>query len=67
MSSAGINKVGRGAAAGFIATIPMTVAMVWLWKRLPRQEQYALMIASHLIWGAALASLVRHGNENARP
>ena len=42
MSSKGINKVGAGLAAGFVATIPMTLAMVWLWKRLPHEEQYAL-------------------------
>ena len=42
MSSGTANKIFSGLAAGFAATIPMTLAMVWIWKRLPREEQYAL-------------------------
>jgi hypothetical protein len=35
-------KLIQGAAAGLIATIPMTLFMRSAWKRLPAQEQYAL-------------------------
>ncbi len=42
MSSGTANKILSGLAAGFVATVPMTLAMVWIWKRLPRREQYAL-------------------------
>ena len=31
-----------GLAAGFAATVPMTIVMVGLWRRLPRRERYAL-------------------------
>jgi uncharacterized membrane protein YagU involved in acid resistance len=35
-------KLMKGAAAGMIATVPMTLFMRSAWKRLPAQEQYAL-------------------------
>jgi uncharacterized membrane protein YagU involved in acid resistance len=35
-------KIIQGAAAGLIATVPMTLFMRSAWKRLPAQEQYAL-------------------------
>jgi hypothetical protein len=35
-------KLMQGAAAGMIATIPMTLFVRSAWKRLPAQEQYAL-------------------------
>ena len=35
-------KLIQGAAAGLIATVPMTLFMRSAWKRLPVQEQYAL-------------------------
>jgi uncharacterized membrane protein YagU involved in acid resistance len=37
-----LGLMGRGAAAGFAATLPMTLVMVALHRALPRQEQYAL-------------------------
>ena len=42
MGNTAFNKIGIGLAAGLVATVPMTLAMVWAWKRLPREEQYAL-------------------------
>ena len=35
-------KLIRGALAGLIATLPMTLFMRFAWKRLPADEQYAL-------------------------
>lgn len=35
-------KLIQGAAAGLVATVPMTLFMRSIWKRLPEQEQYAL-------------------------
>ncbi len=35
-------KVMRGAAAGLLATVPMTVFMRAAWRLLPRREQYPL-------------------------
>jgi uncharacterized membrane protein YagU involved in acid resistance len=35
-------KLIQGAAAGLIATLPMTIFMRSTWKRLPAEEQYAL-------------------------
>lgn len=35
-------KLIQGAAAGLIATVPMTLFMRSAWKRLPAQERYAL-------------------------
>jgi uncharacterized membrane protein YagU involved in acid resistance len=35
-------KLMQGAAAGLIATVPMTLFMRSIWKRLPAREQYAL-------------------------
>ena len=35
-------KLIQGAGAGLIATVPMTLFMRSVWKRLPEQEQYAL-------------------------
>ena len=35
-------KLMQGAAAGLVATIPMTLFMRSAWKRLPENEQYAL-------------------------
>ncbi len=35
-------KLIQGAAAGLIATVPMTLFMQAVWKRLPAKEQYAL-------------------------
>jgi uncharacterized membrane protein YagU involved in acid resistance len=35
-------KLMQGAAAGLVATVPMTLFMRSAWKRLPAQEQYAL-------------------------
>lgn len=35
-------KLSKGALAGLIATLPMTIFMRSAWKRLPEQEKYAL-------------------------
>ncbi len=35
-------KLIQGAAAGLVATVPMTLFMRSAWKRLPAQEKYAL-------------------------
>lgn len=37
-----VMKVIEGAAAGLVATLPMTLFMRSVWKRLPAEEQYAL-------------------------
>lgn len=36
------NPLLRGAVAGFIATLPMTIAMEWMHRQLPAQERYPL-------------------------
>ncbi|MCA1606571.1 MAG: DUF1440 domain-containing protein [Acidobacteria bacterium] len=38
----GVNDLGAGAVAGFVATIPMTTAMRLLHRRLPWWERYPL-------------------------
>jgi hypothetical protein len=35
-------KLVKGAAAGFIATAPMSVSMLIRWTLLPRREKYSL-------------------------
>jgi putative membrane protein len=35
-------KIVQGAAAGLVATLPMTLFMISAWKRLPASEQYVL-------------------------
>ena len=37
-----MRPLARGALAGLAATIPMTIAMEMLWRRLPRHERYPL-------------------------
>lgn len=37
-----MNRYGAGALAGFLATLPMTAAMVAMHRRLPPEEQYPL-------------------------
>lgn len=37
-----MNRLLAGALAGFVATIPMTAAMVAMHRRLPRRERYPL-------------------------
>lgn len=37
-----MNRFITGALGGFLATIPMTMAMVGLWSRLPVKDRYAL-------------------------
>jgi uncharacterized membrane protein YagU involved in acid resistance len=37
-----MRKVLTGALAGLAATVPMTLAMVWMHRRLPEDEQYPL-------------------------
>ena len=37
-----MNRLLRGALAGLAATAPMTLAMVWMHRRLPEDEQYPL-------------------------
>ena len=37
-----MNTAAKGALAGLAATVPMTVAMEILWRRLPRHERYPL-------------------------
>ena len=41
-SDRSIDELLKGAAAGFIATIPMSILIVAGWMLLPKQEQYAL-------------------------
>ena len=37
-----MNAAARGAGAGLAGTVVMTIAMEWLWRRLPENERYPL-------------------------
>jgi putative membrane protein len=41
-SGVSLHKLLQGALAGFIATLPMSIAMLIGWRLLPRREQYHL-------------------------
>ena len=41
-SNRSIRRPIQGAAAGFAATVPMSVSMLLCWNLLPRREQYHL-------------------------
>lgn len=37
-----MNRFVAGALGGLVATVPMTIAMTRLWKKLPKRDQYPL-------------------------
>lgn len=41
-SDLSVDKFLKGAAAGFVATVPMSLSMLLGWKLLPRREKYPL-------------------------
>ena len=56
----------KGAAAGLVATVPMTAAMVAMHRGLPRREQYPLPPRRITMRAAGKAGVDRHLDESDR-
>ena len=60
------NRYAAGALAGLIATVPMTVAMAVMRRRLPRREQYPLPPREITMEIADRAGIEEHLDEGER-
>ena len=66
MQANGAQRVASGAAAGLVATVPMTAAMVAMHRMLPAREQYPLPPRRITMRAAGKAGVRSHMGESHR-